>query len=594
MNKSSAIKRLYGARFVWVTATAAVVLSGCAGLEEPKRQAEVVQEKAIKLRDDNVASATTAAVQRTSRPRITGQRVSLRTANSLPPAFSTPVTYATHGAQGFSEVLEAVGAMAGISLRGVEILQGQSGSQGVPGQMTQMAQGGVVGGKLGGSVQIDYTGTLRGLLDELAARNEASWRYNAKSNTVNFFRFETRVLNLNLPPMPKSISATISLTGAGSSGGGGGGGSSGGSDGGSGGGGGGGAGNVSVTQSLVVDPWSSIMQGIQSILAANGPARDSVGSTSQRSSVGGGLGSSQGMGGGQAGGGSRTGGSSSGVLLARGADGEATATPELGMLTVTARPLAVERIAAYVDSVNARFGQNVMIDVQVLSLTMDNNASAGFSMDMVYKRLNGNGLSIVGGAPLQPASGTPGRLTITNGKTGSPWNGSELVAEALSQYGKVGLETKAQVIAINGQPAPFQVAEEINYLAETTIALSPNAGALSGVKQGTRVVGFTGNMTPTVMGDNRILLQYQMDISSMTLTQASSGSSVVQTPRVSKQSLQNQAYVRDGEVIVLFGFDQARNSTDSALGAGGASLTGRGERKMLVIVMQVNGGRRNV
>lgn len=578
------IDRLYSGKVAQSFVVAAVTLStlaGCAGLEEPRARAKEVQEKAMKLRDENVASATSAGVHRTSRPRISGQEVVLRSLNTLPAKFSTPVSYSTHGAQGFAEVLEAVSERSGISIRGTEVLQpqGQGALSGASGPAAQQMTGGVSSGKLGGSVQIEYSGTLRGLLDELAARTESSWRYTAATNSVNFFRFETRTLSVHLPPGAKNVAASISLSGIG-------GGSSGGSSGGSGGGdsgGGSSAGNVSVSQSQVIDPWSSVMRGIQSILGSSTNSR--TGSTGATLPAGGG-----GLGAGAGGGG---GSQQSSAMSASGDDGQASANPELGMITVTARPQAVERIAAYINSINARFAQNVMIDFKVLNLTLDNNMSAGFSLDLLYKQLNNNGLSVVGGAPLQAGTTTPGRMVFTNGNPNSQWRGSEIVAEALMQFGTVAVKTEGQVTAINGQPAPFQMAEEVTYLASSQTTTAPTVGSTTALTPGSRIVGFTANMTPLVLGDNRILLQYQMEISRITLAQASSGNATIQTPRVSKQSLQNQAFMRDGEVIVLFAFDQNRDSADSALSLGGASRTGRGERSLVVIVMQVSGGRKN-
>lgn len=557
----------------------AAALSGCGGLEEPRERASRIQEAAMKLRDDNVASAAPAGVQRTSRPRISGQEVVLRSLNALPEKFSTPVTYATHGAQGFTEVLEAVSERTGISIRGTEVMQ-QSQGQGQAGAansfgagMPQPMTNGVGSGKLGGSVQLEYSGTLRGLLDELASRTDSSWRYSARTNSVNFFRYETRTLSVMVPAAAKNVSASITLSGVGGSGG-----SSGAASGGDSGG-GGSAGNVSVTQNQIIDPWSSVMRGIQSIL---GTGNDSAGANR-----GGGSG-------GRAGGSAGGSGAQAGVLTASGVDGQASASPEMGMITITARPHAVERIAAYINSINARFAQNVMIDFKVLSLSLDNNMSAGFSLDLIYRKLNNNGLSVVGAAPLQPGAGTPGRAILTTGNPESKFNGTEIVAEALKQFGTVAVKTQGQVTAVNGQPAPIQRAEEISYLASSQTTTAPSVGSTTALTPGSRVVGFTANMTPLILGDNRILLQYQMEISRMVLTQATSGNATIQTPRVSKQSLQNQAFMRDGEVIVLFAFDENRDTADSALSLGGASLTGRGERSLVVIVMQVSGGRKNV
>lgn len=566
-----------GKRVARVAACVAVMcslLAGCADFEAPQKHAKSVQTAAENYRDATVAAATSGGVQRTSRPRISGQEVVLRSLNTLPEKFSTSVVYATHGAQGFSEILEAVSERSGISIRGTEVLQdqaSQAGTTGVMGAAMPSVTNGAGADKLGGSVQMEYSGTLRGLLDELAARTHSSWRYTSSTDSVSFFRYETRTFSLNLPPGAKNVAASITLAGVG------GGGSAGGStgDSGSGGGSSGGAGNVSVSQNQVIDPWSSVMRGIQSILGSAGKGQS-------------------GAAGPAAGGAGATAGSQqTSSTSASGTDGNAAANPELGMITVTARPQAVERIAAYINSINARFAQNVMIDFKVLSLTLDNNLSAGFSLDVLYRKLNNSGLSVVGGAPLAPAVGAPGQAIFSNGDLNSKWNGSQIVAQALQQFGTVAVKTEGQVTAINGQPAPFQMADEVTYLASSQTTTTATVGSTTALTPGSRVVGFTANMTPLILGDNRILLQYQMEISRMTLSQASSGGATIQTPTVSKQSLQNQAFMKDGEVIVLFSFDQNNDSVDSALSLGGASRAGRGQRSLVVIVMQVSGGKKN-
>lgn len=567
-------------------ATLVALVAGCGNMQHAQQRVETVEKAAIQIRDQNVAGLTTGAVTRTAKPRLAGEEIVLRSQHALPPAFARKVTYSTQGAQSLTEVFDSIGQMIGMPIRSSEIAgssqQQQSQVQGVraPGATTVGA--GAQG--MSGRIQLEYNGTLRGLLDDLANRNEASWRYIAKTNSIEFFRYETRTLSIYLPPGSKSINASISLSGV-SGGGGDSGGASGGSAGGAGGGGSSGtssgAGNVSVSQSLTVNPWSSIMNGVGSILSEGAQPQ----TTGSSGSMGGSTGSTGGTG--------NQGGVSG--MTASGPAGRAAANPELGILTVTARPRAVERIAAYVESINARFAQNVMIDVKVYSLTLDKQASLGFSLDLLYKFMNNNGVSVVGASPLQPATGTPGQLTLNIDNPRSKLNGSSIVAQALSQFGNVALQTQGQVLAVNGQPAPIQVAQEVNYLASSSLTQSPNVGSTSTLTPGSRVVGFTANFLPTILGDNRILLQYQMQLSSLTaLTQVTSGTSSIQTPQISSQSLQQQAFVKDGQSIVLFGFDQNRDTTDTAIGLGSASKSARSERQMVVIVMQVNGGRKDV
>jgi|LNFM01.1.fsa_nt_gb type IVB pilus formation R64 PilN family outer membrane protein len=544
------------------------LLSGCA-LTTTQERIDTTKKTAIDLRDLNLAQATTATVSRTSKPRLAGEEIVLRSQNALPAVFGRQVTYATHGAQSLSEVFESVSQMAGIPIRASEI----SATNAQGGAATSQFPGvGIQTGGLSGRVQVEFSGSLRGLLDELASRTEASWRFQTRTNTIEFFKYETRTLSIYLPPGSKTIDASISLSGV--SGGGGGGASGGGASGGGASGGGASAGNVSVSQSMTVNPWSSIMDVVSAILSEGASQSAMPGSGAS---------------------GSGAAGAGGGRLTASGNAGRAAANPELGILTITARPRAVERVAAYVESINARFAQNVLIDIKIYSLTMDNKASLGFSLDTVYKYLNANGVSIVGAPPLQAGTGVPGQATFTIDNPRSRLFGSSMVAQALSQFGNVALQTQGQVLAVNGQPAPIQVANEVNYLASSSLTQAPNVGSTATLTPGTRVVGFTANFVPLLLGDNRILLQYQMQLSSLTaLTQVTSGNSSIQTPQISSQSLQQQAFVKDGQSIVLFGFDQNRDSMDTALGIGNASRAARAERQMVVIVMTVNGGRKDV
>jgi hypothetical protein len=64
----------------------------------------------------------------------------------------------------------------------------------------------------------------------------------------------------------------------------------------------------------------------------------------------------------------------------------------------------------------------------------------------------------------------------------------------------------------------------------------------------------------------------------------------IQTPNIASQSLQQQAFVSDGQAIVLFGYDEQRSGADSALTWGGFSKSNAQARQMMVIVLQVNSG----
>lgn len=545
---------------------ALLLVAGCGNLAVTEQKVNKAFDTASAMRDLAERNAGSGAGTRTSRPRFAGDEVVLRT-SSWPAAFEQQDSYVTKGSQTLLQVLDDLAATRGIAIKTAELAQQASPVAAGPSMLAPngAAPTGFGGSNTANNISIEYTGTRRGLLEALASKADVSVRYNASTNTVEFFRYETRTLSVSLPAGSKTIAASISLagvTGGGSSA------AGGGAAGGAGGGGGAAtAGNVSVSQDLTVNPWASIMDGIGTILSQGQSDTNKAGSGQQ-----------------QKGG---NGGSTS--LAAVGSQGSAIANPELGLITVTARPPALERVARYVESINTRYAQNVLIDVKIYSVSLDEQTSLGFNMNMLYSQIGRLGASVVGPGPLTAGTNNPGVLTLTSKNPNSPWNGSTLVAQALSQFGKVSLQRQGQVLAVNGQPSPIQVANEITYPASSTINTVPNSGVTKAKTQAQKVIGFTANFLPLILGDNRILLSYQLQLSTLASPLTPDADGVV-SPNIASQSLQQQAFVRDGQAIVLFGYDEQRDSFDYALHPAGVSRAASNARSMVVIVMQINAG----
>ncbi|MEJ6002717.1 hypothetical protein [Paucibacter soli] len=379
-------------------------------------------------------------------------------------------------------------------------------------------------------------GTLSSFLLHIAGRLNASWR--VVDGDIEFFQNETRSFQVSLPPGSRTMNSSLTLGSAG-------GGSSGGGSGGGGGGGSGGGSQSTVSSSLTINTFEAVLNGVKSLVS------------------------------GEAGGDQKKSGKSSQVV----------GNPELGLITVTGRPAMLERIARHIESINDRVAQNVFVQIKVMSVSINKDDYVGLGLDGILTR-GLSKVSLESPAAKPSGSGAPGFLTLS--RTGGGLAGSEVVFGLLKQAGEVAIVRSGQVIAANGQPAGIQVADEVNYLAQVSTSVVANAGAQTSLTPGSRTVGFTASVLPLIMADSRLLLQYTLNLSSLLgLTQNSSGGQTIQTPQISSQTLQQQAYVRDGESIVLFGFEQDRSAADRSLGiAGGGSNTSR-NRQAIVIVMDV-------
>ena len=533
--------------------------------------------------------AASADLIQNDAPRVTGEEVKLRVA-ALPQALLARMSYHTEGNQSFLQVLDSLSTLLSMPLSandlGVTPLLASSALSASSSPTARALTGLPTGVQVASSpglgwealastpITLNYQGTVKGLLDELARKINGAWRFNALTQGVEFFCYDTRVLSLSLPPGVKRISAAISLSGVSGGAAASGAGSLSSS-----------AGNVAVSQSLSVNPWASIMQGIQSLLSEGASGAPSTGGANAAVALSGAATAATSGVSGTSG----TSGAGGMALNAASSNGLAIANPELGLITVTARPAHLARIAHYIDAINERFAHNVLIDVKIFSVSLDAQNSLGLGLNVLYKPLTALGASVSTPTALQAGTDTPGIITLAPASASSRWSGSSVVAQALSQFGKVALQKQGQVLAVNGQPSPIQVANEITYVTSSTTTSAANVGTSVTQNTGTVVVGFTANFLPLILGDHRILLSYQMQISALAspLTPNAQG---IQTPNIASQSLQQQAFLNDGQAIVLFGFDEQSSGSSKAVEWAGASSASTQARQMVVIVVQVNAG----
>lgn len=527
-------------------AVALLALTGCGTLHEETRKKVDSDLQAVgKAQDMMNGYRRNGAVVRIAAAKLAGEEITIGEANKLPDIFNSPFVYVAPP-QTAGEVGATIYQRIGIP---VVVIGGMGANDSGQAQSQNQNQNQK-------KLAMSWEGSLKGLLDHLTMQTGQYWRY--RNGQIEIFSVETRSFNVYLPTGKRSVTATIALSGGGS-----GGNSSSGGSGGGGGSDGGGTGSVNIASQMEIDAYGALAKSIGAIVeeAQAGSGANAAGP--------------QGPGG-------VAGAATTRVVISN---------PALGLMTVTSTPPVLDHVAAYIKSVNDRLAQNVMISVKVYNLSLNKENNAGFSMDLVYRDMDKYGISMTGATPLSPTNGVPGvfRASVLGA---SRMSGTELLVQALSQHGDVSLVRSGQVLAANGQPSPLQMANEFTYLQSSATTTVPNVGTTQTLTPGSRTVGFTANFLPMILGDNRILLQYQINLSTLLgLNQVTSGGAMIQTPNISSQSLQQQAFVRDGQTIVLFGFEQDQSSDNKSMGLTGVSRGSSSAKQVMVILMEVFTGK---
>ncbi|KVO91983.1 PilN family type IVB pilus formation outer membrane protein [Burkholderia ubonensis] len=413
--------------------------------------------------------------------------------------------------------------------RGAPAFLDASGGRSAPPLPPGMPGGASSGGKAGGGgagadggstsfapVRIVYAGgTLRGLLDAACARFGVFWKY--EQGTIRFFFTDTRTFQVNAIPGDSSLNASV-VSGATSDG------TSGGAQSGGAGGGGNGANSGSTgltannTANTAVNSQLSVFNGLQSAIQS---------------------------------------------MLSR--YGSSVSSPATGSISVTDTPDVLERVAAFMTQQNRSLSRQVLLNVTVLSVSLNAGDAYGIDWSLVYKTMSASfGVT----NPFTPVALTsPADLSATVLSPTSRFNGTKLLIRALSQQGTVRRKTSASVTTLNNQPVPVQVAKQTGYLASVSTTNTANVGSSTALTPGTVTTGFNMTLLPHVLDDGTVMLQFSTNISSLlqlkdVTSSEAKGATKIQTPDVDMRNFLQRVAMKSGETLVISGYEGTNDSLD--------------------------------
>lgn len=278
--------------------------------------------------------------------------------------------------------------------------------------------------------------------------------------------------------------------------------------------------------------------------------------------------------------------------------GKFTLSQATGLLVVTDRAEVHEKVKAYVEETNARLNTQVVVNVRSFVVKRNNADNYGINWDLVYRSLtNRYGFNVSNTFDVL-ATGTSAVFTIlpNSNVANGRFNSSEAVVQALSSEAQVSNVSDSTIATINGAPAPLHIGTQTTYLAAVTQSQTPNVGSQSSLTPGVVNSGLVLNVTPVVLNNKDIKLQFSMDLSSLLgITRQTSGGNSIQTPALDRRSSLQTVIVRNGEAVVIAGSQQSvdqndRKGTGTAtnfLFGGGVNASSTKETLVVVITARV-------
>jgi type IVB pilus formation R64 PilN family outer membrane protein len=271
-----------------------------------------------------------------------------------------------------------------------------------------------------------------------------------------------------------------------------------------------------------------------------------------------------------------------------------------GVVTVTANPATVSRVATYIQGLNERLSDQVALSVKIYAVTLNDANSFDLDVAGIFNKAGKYGINFGTGAA---ATAVPALAGADKGAgvgwalLNSDWNGSNALVNALATAGKVSEVQNINTTALNGIPVPIQVGEQRDYIRKIETTTDSDGNITYSIDPAEISTGFSMHLAPRIQRDGDVLLQYGLNISE--LTGADDGFDRFSVPngpqlqlkRVKQRNFIQQARIPNNATLVLAGFDQIKSrSTKTGTGIADFSLLGGGrsasvEHEIIVIAI---------
>lgn len=249
-----------------------------------------------------------------------------------------------------------------------------------------------------------------------------------------------------------------------------------------------------------------------------------------------------------------------------------------GLITVTATAKQMKRLEEYLKRLQEKVQLQVLIDVQLLSVTMDESKTTGVDWSQLYKLQNielsfdSKNMRNVSEFDSETGSITEGAYGLgkdTASMVSIKAGGSlQEVIKFLQTQGDVSSISNPKVLTLNNQPALITAGTEYFYKVKSSTNQQGSGGGVAATTQNEAVqsvfAGVLLNITPEISDNETITLKINPSLSE-TRQDLSSGSSSdrIMPPDLNRRQLSSVVTVKNGNRIILGGLINTRTLRDS-------------------------------
>ncbi len=246
--------------------------------------------------------------------------------------------------------------------------------------------------------------------------------------------------------------------------------------------------------------------------------------------------------------------------------------PEAGMVTVTGTAKQIRRVSKYLAALTKQIKSQVLIDVQILTVTFDNSHTTGIDWSQLYglqnftidsislteKNINSLSYDQTGVTEYEWTSGdSRNEASAVQAKTHATVNE---VIKFLKTQGDVKSISSPRVMTLSNQPALISVGKELFYKL-TSSTTTQGGGASSGEKVDSVFAGILLDITPEIDDRGLVTLKINPSITE-TLTPISGDGTRNMPPDLVRRQIASVIKVKDGNHAILGGLISTTTGTE--------------------------------
>lgn len=274
-------------------------------------------------------------------------------------------------------------------------------------------------------------------------------------------------------------------------------------------------------------------------------------------------------------------------------DAKLSVDPTNGVISLTATPNDVKKVAKFVHEQNMRLSRQVAISVKVFQVNINDSDKYGLDLKAAFD----DGATSIGIASPKGSFGEDVMDNLTMALLPGNWDIGASI-KALSTQGSTSLVTSGTVTTLNNKPAPIQVVRKQNYISEIT---KTNSGGDSNyydlsVETKEVEVGFTMDILPRILEHGRLMVMFNLTLSDLVeLEKVVIGNEedgqYIQNPIVESRGFAQEVALISGQSLILTGYEKTSNNIEkSGVGSAnnpwlGGSMEATKDRNVLVIIL---------